>query len=694
MRTSRFFRRYGLLVVVLAQSWARSLPADTVELTKGTVLRGRVIEVGGNAIELRLAPGSMRRVPLGEIRKATFDLAAEPEPTGLDRVMRKNGTVVQGEAKLSDDGKTVVVLHEDGSQVQIPREEVSRIISRNQVRTEDSGVYTEKVRDEIEEALAALSGQSSAKDLAAAEEKLKSFGIFSIAAVRKARDAAKMGTSAQKALDRIVRLYRLREITPDALQELADFYPVLTQGTVDAKREILEEMFTRYADQSIPVAKFLIRDPGEDPAVRGWAVDLIGRMQYNRDLVDIFNDPAGGQVQLAAAVALARNRILAGAETLIEALEMDEPGTLKDAVGKDFGFGVHDTPHARKDAVAQWKAWWGREKNSIQAQTASLLSGRSATGQTPERKKALEYWKQGCLAWEGKRYAQAEKDLRRAVSADPLFVNAQVSLGVLLFQHRNKADEGRRLLEELLMRRLPDMTDRDTCWIHYHLGEAWETTNDLEKTELAYRRALGIDPKFFRAAAALGDLKFHLATGGEKRSASERRELLREAQNFYRTAIELIDSYNVELETLAVTDLPVDTTPAFERQDHNRTILQVKGSLRRRKAEMHFGIAKARSLLNVPQQAVEALGSAIDTLGDDREGGARELLVELHNYRAFLFEEARETAQALKDYRAVIQDDLDRKNATALEGIRRLRAKGAPQGAEGPARKRRPSIGR
>ena len=50
--------------------------------------------------------------------------------------------------------------------------------------------------------------------------------------------------------------------------------------------------------------------------------------------------------------------------------------------------------------------------------------------------------------------------------------------------------------------------------------------------------------------------------------------------------------------------------------------------------------------------------------------GLRELLVDLYNYRGFLFEMEGQIVQALKDYRSVLQRDLDPRNATALEGIR------------------------
>jgi hypothetical protein len=84
----------------------------------------------------------------------------------------------------------------------------------------------------------------------AAVERLQSAGIFAIAQVREARKKAKDGTPAAGALDRVIRLYKIKEITPDPLQELADFYRLLSGGTVEEKRALLVDMFTRHPAES------------------------------------------------------------------------------------------------------------------------------------------------------------------------------------------------------------------------------------------------------------------------------------------------------------------------------------------------------------------------------------------------------------------------------------------------------------
>ncbi len=680
-----------LLGLFLLWLWPGSAgAADVVKLRGGQEVVGRVVDIGGNSVEVFSENQSSRKVLLREIQEIRFDEQGAQPPPKTDIVFRTGGSELRGQVRLSDDGKSVIVNRPDGTRITIPREDAARISYRDQSRPDTALVYSEEVRRDILACIEKLGQPGSAES----EEKLRTHGVFAIREIREARDSAKPGSEAQKALDRLLRTYRLREITETPLEELADYYRVIDRGTLDEKRSLLEEMFTRYVEESAPVAKFLVRDPNEEPPARAWAVDLLGRMQLNRHLVEVYNDPAGGQVQLAAAIALARNRILAGAESVIEALEMEEPAlrelairTLKDATGSDFGFGAHDTPSSRRDAVARWRKWWNENRERFQEQARNILSGRYQPGDTPERQKALESWKKACLAWERGRYLEAEAGLRGSIRADPTFLNGQVSLGVLLYLHMNKGEEGRRILEDLLQKAFPEMGETESTWIHYYLAHAWEIAGEAARAETQYRRVLGIDAKFFRAAAALGDLMFKSAIGVEERPLDKRRDLLRQAEDQYRSAITLIENYNIGLETLALRDLPLESVPPFERQEHNRGIIQVKASLRLRKAEMLFGVAKSRSLLGDPSRAAAELASAIENLGDDRKFGARELLIELHNYRASLLETAGESAAALRDYRRVLAEDLDPKNAAAIEGVNRLRGKTGAAPAEEIPRK-------
>jgi tetratricopeptide (TPR) repeat protein len=707
-----------LLVLTLAAlSVASPASADIVVLKDGTKLKGRVINLGGNAIELKIREGASRRLLLKEIDKATFDLAADSPRLLQDRVVLKNGTSVLGTATISEDGKSVVVSHPDGSQVSFPREDV-RIIPRDEVGKEGGGVYSAAVQEAVKSAIGEV--LAGGKGSAPAEERLKAEGIFAIDAVREALKKAKPGSPAADALDRVVRLYRLKETTHDSLQEISDYYRILAPlcpGTdldqaVDQKRQILAEMFTNYLNQSVPVAKLLVLDAREDPRVRAAAVALLGQNGFNRELIDIYNHTAGGQVQLAAGMALARNRMLAGAEVLIQALELNTPEVreiafkaLKEASGKDFGFGVHDTPSARNASIARWKAWWDQNRDAIQAQTADLLSGRDRPEDTAERKKAIELWQEGCLDMDKKNFDAAEAKMRAAMRADPTFPSPQVSLATLLFSHPERVDEGRKLLDELLERKVPDLGSREVTWIRYYLGRAHELSGHLDRADLEYQAALNLDPKFYRAALAQAGVKFHQATqsgdGGAARAAGQvagkaaakdltpaaRRSLIEEALRLYHHGIELIDEYSNGLEILSMNDLAPETPPAFERQDYNRGIVDLKTSLRLAKSEAFFSQAKIRALLDDRPRAIKELTSAIETLGSDRKGGSRELLVQVHNYRGYLHEEEGQPAEALKDYQAVVQSGLDPRNQTAQEGIRRLsprKPSGAARGGGGP----------
>jgi tetratricopeptide (TPR) repeat protein len=684
-----------VLAALVGLSIGVSSRADVVVLKDSMELRGRVVHLGGNAIELHLRSGVSRHIFLRDIKKVTFDLEGQgPSLVDKDIVFRRSGAEIAGDVGYSEDGKSVVVSQPDGSQVSIPRDDVIRIIARDQARHDSGAVCDAKVRDSVKAAVASILAGTG--DPAPAEERLRDLGIFAIEDVREARKKAPAGSPAVASLDRVVRSYRIKELTSDFLQEIPDFYKILDVGTADDKSKLLVEMFTLNTADAVPLAKLLILDRQEDHKVRALGVALLGQYGLNRDLIEIYNDPAGGQIQLAAAIALAKNRILVGAEALIQGLEMERAPirelafkALRQASGKDFGFGPNDTPSARKESIERWKKWWTENREAIRTQTAGILAGRDRPEDTAERKKSMKLWQEGCLAMDRGKNSEAESRLRAALAADPTFFNAQISLGVFLVLRTDKDAEGRRLLEDLLERKPAGLGADENTWIHYYLGRALEISVDFEKAELEYRNALSVDPRFFRAMTALGDLKLRAAIAADPPATGDRRMLLAEAERQYHAAIAQIEEYANGISILAIEDLPPETAPVFQRQEHNRTVIELKASLRLTKAEAHFNIAKIRSLLDDRPRALENLASAIETLGDDRGGGARELLVDLHNYRGLLLEAADRPEDALVEYRAVIAADLDPKNATAIEGVRRLAPRGPAPGPGRPSRIRK-----
>src|ERR1041385_1946041 len=115
--------------------------ADVVTLIDGLEQRGRVVELGGNAIELHIRSGTSRRIRLKDIRKAVFDPARDL--TGeKDMVIRKNGTEIAGEVKYSEDGKSIIISQADGSEVEIVRDQVARIVARGQGGPDSAAVYS------------------------------------------------------------------------------------------------------------------------------------------------------------------------------------------------------------------------------------------------------------------------------------------------------------------------------------------------------------------------------------------------------------------------------------------------------------------------------------------------------------------------------------------------------------------------
>jgi len=669
------------MTVVLALP-AATVRADLVVLNDGRELKGRVINLGTNAIELRVRPGMSRHIHLRDIRRATFDLQGEQLALDQDIVFRKSGGEISGKVTYSPEGN-VIVTSSDGSRVVIPRQGVSRIVTRDQATIEGAVVYSKSIQDDIQASIDRILREGKAEG---AEKRLGAYGLFAIDRVREAREKAVAGTPAARSLDRVIREYRLKEITPDVLQNLPEYFNILISGSPDRKQELLMEMFTRYVKESVPLAKYMILDADEDPNVRALAVALLGQNGCNRDLIEVYNLAPGGKVQLAAAIALARNRLLLGAETLIDALQLYEPkvremafNALQEATGKDFGFEVHDTPSARRIAISRWKRWWSENRSTIQSHAATILSGKPEMVDSPERKKASNLWDQGCRALDREDHALAEQKLRAAVDADPSFVNAQVSLAILLCLHRNKGREGRSLLENLLERGSPKINRQEATWITYYLGLAWEAEGNLEQAELKFRNVLRLDQKFFQAALSLGDLKFRQAISESRPREVNRRNFMGEAETFYRSAINMMVEYSDGLKIIESGDLPQDLPPAFERRFYNRTLLDLKDNLRQKRATAHYALAKIRSLLDDRPRAIAELNDAIDVVhrirGNSRGEAVRDLLIDLHNYRGFLFEEEGQIVKALQDYRAVLNKDLDPRNATALEGVRRLTLK-------------------
>ncbi len=682
----RFFLQPRCLLWLSAlMVFALPARADLLVLKDGRELRGRVINLGTNAVELRIRPGFSRHIFLKDIERASFDLQSQKLPSDKDIVFRKNGSEVAGKVGFSKDGSKVIVSRPDGANVVIPRSEVAQIIKSDQVALEGAAVYSQGVEKSIENSISQILRGDSAGSTEAverAEKLLKSYGIFAIDEVRKARAKVPEGSPAAKSLDRVIRLYQIKELTPDVLQNFPDYYRVISSGSSEEKENLLVEMFTRYVNESVPVTRFLILESGEDPQIRALAVALLGKNGLNRDLIEIYNEAKGGQVQLAAAVALARNRILVGAETLIDALDLYRPEirelafkTLQQATGKDFGFDVHDTPSARRIAVSKWKRWWAENSSAIQDSAAAALTGTTQNRESSERKKAWKLWQQGSQAMDRGAFDEAEEKLRAAVKIDPTFFNGKASLAILLCLHRGKGEEGRGILEQFLLQRPADMGPRESIWIFYYLGLAWEVEGDFEKAELRYRNALWLDRKFFRAAKALGDLNFRLATAKASPKEGSRRDLLGNAENWLRNAITLMEEYTEGLEILSFEDVASEMPPAFERQEHNRNIVDLKDNIRQKRAEVHLSLAKIRALLDDRPRAIAELNSAVEVLRETTRAPDRSLLIDLHNYRGFLFEEEGMTAQALEDYYAVLQKDMDPENKVAREGIRRLSAK-------------------
>jgi Tfp pilus assembly protein PilF len=117
------------------------------------------------------------------------------------------------------------------------------------------------------------------------------------------------------------------------------------------------------------------------------------------------------------------------------------------------------------------------------------------------------------------RYDPAEADLRRAVRAKDS-ADVQLQLGVLFC----KRARWREAIEPL---RAAVDADPSRPAAHYYLGDAYNSTDDLEAALASYKQAAALDPSHHRALKAIGVVLDRLRRPAEAEAAYQR---AREAQ--------------------------------------------------------------------------------------------------------------------------------------------------------------------
>lgn len=677
-------------LVAIVTTFASPGYGDTVELLDNTRVEGQVLDLGGNSIAVT-RPHGRRRIHKGEIHRVIYDLDKKPrEARGADVVIRVNGPDLEGKARFTKDGRNLRVETPGGNVISLPRDEVIKVIYSGQSESGfQAGLYyTAETDKTIETALEELRADD-AEARKEAEVRLKMLGYFSLEKVRErifeiesTLDPARPEEPDQVALRRELRLLeRLRrgqliraQVSHQVEREQPGIYKILIDGTTGEKSKLMDWLFTAFPDDAIPLARVLLEDPDQEVTLKARIIGFLQGLQRNFELVEAYRE-SHGKVQLALAIALGKNRILIGVPTLLEALSFDDLSVRKLAhdhlttlTGVSHGYDPAAPSARREAAIQRWEAWWETHRDTVLSQAESILAGNRTV--TPQRKDARELWLEASSASRSGDPEKAESLLKQALLRDPTFVNAHVQLAFLYYSTLDRADEARKILEDLVRKPLPGVERESLTWVHYHLGRIAEQEDRPEDAVRSYERALARDEEFFRAAIALADVNYRLATRDRTLSLSERRSRLINVGRRYQTASRIIESHQDSLVLLYQDDLPLDGGDYFDLRAHNLRVRAVKGSLRVAKARTRLGMARVHSLLEQRDQAQEALLDGLDLLGRDEGEQAVAVKVDLRNYLALLYEGQGNHSAAYGEYRKILRD-LDPRNPVAQRGLRR-----------------------
>lgn len=672
------------------------LAADTLWLKDGSRLTGSILDLGDNSIAIQLERGR-KTVFKKDIAKLEFSIhEASREVLDEDLVLTRSGNDLRGTVGESEDGQSISVAMKNGNKVTLPRGQVIKVLRRGEStgELETSLHYTRAIENDVQAALKGLKSDDDALR-SRSEARLKQLGVFAwpsldqaLAATEKASgDAAERE---RRALERVAFSREVRKSIPDVLEQFEPrIYEVLESGTIEAREATLGVLMSRFPSESFDLARVLLFRSDEDPVLRAAIVGTLGGMHRNEELIGLYHS-SRGQAQLSLAIALGKNRILIGLPTLIEALDMESRDLrrlaferLKEFTGETLGFHPDDTPAARRKAIAAWQSWWLKHEKLYTEQAAAVIAKQPA--ETPQGQRARELWAKAGVAAEAMQTEEAIGLLRQATQVDPAFFSAYIQLASLLFNHAGKADEARRLLEDLLNRRPSGVRDSELAWVHYQLGSIHQIAGSDEAALTAFRACVKANPDFLAGRRALAELTYRRAVRGEGLDAKARRQLIEAARAEFQATIERIDILERDLVILVQEDLPLGDNPPFEIRAHNRGVLQIRKDLRRARARSFHGLARVESLLGDAKKAINHLLDALSVVRSGEDEGFRPLEIDFRNYLGILYEEIGEVEAALREFR-IVSGQLDRQNETALQGVRRLDKSAPPVAPPRPSR--------
>ena len=669
---------------------------DKVHLSDGSIQHGKVAERGGNTISLEYR-GAAKRIPKALVDKIVFyEGRRSQQKLDTDLVILKVNEHRVPCKILKESGVEVRVELANGARTTYRRDQVLRIHYRNQVLNSSSDYYTVDLAQQMDQAIRLIvSGEENRS--AQAEKFLVQCGVFALGKVQRSLESFKDSGEPEKkkiksSFARILHIHQLKKVVTDSMEASEPrIYEELTYGGLDARESLLKVLYPKFADESVPLAKYIISNEQEDVRLRALSVEILRRLNCNKALLEIYND-SSRELKLVSSVALVRNRIFFPVPTLLEALEVGgegnfkiralAAGVLRDSTRQNFGFKAEGTPEARAKALDKWRQWW--EENTQQYRARSLLVLNNRAIETEARKESREFWLKAHQFWMAGRFDRAGTYLREARRKDPSFLKAHVSYATLLYSELSRVEkiaerkaamiaEAGQILGGLVDSALPDAAGQDLHWIHFEYGNVLRLQGKHKEALRQYENSFGLDPSSIASVLGIADSHWAVATGRNELSKVERKLEMQSALEGYSLAEKKIVESMGNIQVMSSVDIPQLGTLPFERRAHNRNALAVREELEKEGIRLSIKKARVYRLQEDPKKAVVALRQGLETLNASTELKDKKALeADLRAMLGVVYESMGQEVLAVKEYLKVVKD-LDRTNPVCRRGYERLR---------------------
>lgn len=499
---------------------------DEVHLDDTTIIRGRVVDPGGPTLRVEQELGTVT-ILKRDIKPGGLRLASNPVTRDLseDIVFLRDGKEIRGQARLSGDGKRLIVaIQRSGKRQEVgfPYSDVARIdwaAQRKKALKRQLAGYEDSLAGEVRRMIEKLSSADEVVWKAAREEIIK-LGVFAVDYLKEELEALK-GPAREKVKE-ILRVNEIKSYIPQGVVETLnrpgkkDIYDRLVCGDREEKLTILRQAVLLEGEGAAPLLVYMAKRAHEDKGVRNFCLHSLARAQRNDDLVELMTHEEGW-LRLAAALHLADNGIYAGAPHFISALHMSDPGVRRVAIsklrlasGKNFGFDPHGTQKERLAAIRKWEAWWKENEAGILKDSAKNLDS-SKIGER-DRSFSRVYQKRGEDAWDKGSYKEAAKNFRQAIELDPSNLPARLSLAILLYGEMGRTRDARTQLQVILRRYSDETVSIMRKQALYHTALVDLSEGNWEGALHNLQAAIALDEEYSDAYIALGRCYYVKAT--------------------------------------------------------------------------------------------------------------------------------------------------------------------------------------